>query len=124
MFGAIIVCVTFALIFYGAKLILRSGKKYGQDLYTEKLSDLKWKRKREKILERDNYTCQYCGSHNNLQVHHKYYMKYPNGSYADPWDYPDDKLITLCETCHKEWHKKYKVKTYYGKWGVHYNENP
>lgn len=124
MFGVIIVCVTFALIFYGAKFILLSGKKYGQDSYTEKLSDLRWKRKREKILERDNYTCQYCGSHNNLQVHHKYYMKYPNGNYVDPWDYPDDKLITLCESCHNKWHRRYKVKTYYRKWGEHYDLNP
>lgn len=92
-------------------LIHRSGKTATHQsrtptdegtLYEAALNDNRWRRKRKKILERDNYTCQYCGSHNNLQVHHKYYMRYPDGKYADPWDYPDEKLITLCETCHKK----------------------
>ena len=92
--------------------------------YEAALNDDRWRRKREKILERDHHTCQYCGSHKDLQVHHKYYMRYPDGKFADPWDYPDEKLITLCETCHKKWHRKHKMKVYYRKWGVHYYENP
>ena len=88
--------------------------------YERKLSDPRWKMKREKILDRDGHKCQWCGRTDHLQVHHKYYMKYPDGRFAEPWDYPDDKLITLCEDCHRKWHQKYPVKTYYRKWDVHY----
>lgn len=35
-----------------------------------------------------------------LNVHHKYYV---NG--LNPWDYPDEDLITLCEECHKKRHQ-------------------
>ena len=93
---------------------------FDRDAYSMLLQDSRWKNKREKILTRDNYTCQWCGRRDNLQVHHKYYMKYPDGKMAEPWDYPDDKLITLCSRCHKRWHKKHKIKTYYRKFGEHY----
>lgn len=54
---------------------------------------------RKNVLERDDYTCQICGSKENLEVHHiKEYSKYPklrtclsNG-------------ITLCKSCHKKIH--------------------
>lgn len=88
--------------------------------YNELLSDSRWRRKREKILERDNHCCQWCHSRYNLQVHHKAYHKFPNGQKVDPWDYPDRLLITLCNECHKKWHEKYKVHTFYRKWGEHY----
>ncbi len=48
-------------------------------------------------MERDGYTCQSCGdTETTLHVHHLEYYKN-----TDPWDYPDDRLITLCEFCHK-----------------------
>lgn len=63
--------------------------------YQEKLQDPRWKEKRLEILNRDNFTCQMCGSENKqLQVHHKYYKK------SEPWDYYNDALITLCCDCH------------------------
>ena len=89
-------------------------------VYEQKLADPRWRQKRSRIVERDHYTCQWCGSHENLQVHHKYYMRYPDGKMADLWDYPDEKLITLCENCHRKWHEKHKANVYYRKWGVHY----
>lgn len=57
----------------------------------------------KKVLERDNYTCQNCGSKEKLNVHH---IK----NYAD---FPDLRTkvsngVTLCESCHKEIHKKRK----------------
>lgn len=79
-----------------------------------------WYNKRNKILNRDNYRCRWCGSIHDLQVHHKYYNKYPNEKMADPWDYPDNALITLCDNCHIKYHNKYKVKTYYRKFYLHY----
>lgn len=48
-------------------------------------------------MERDNFTCQHCGSkEKELQVHHKAYKKG-----LKPWEYPDDMLITLCSDCHE-----------------------
>lgn len=74
--------------------------------YAEKLKDPKWQKKRLSIFERDNWTCQGCGRNDlSLVIHHKDYL--PG---ADPWDYPDEFLITLCETCHdKENQRLYAV---------------
>ena len=63
--------------------------------YAEKLKDPRWQKKRLKILERDNFTCQKCGASKiELQVHHKKYND-------NPWDTPNDSLITLCKYCHE-----------------------
>jgi HNH endonuclease len=65
--------------------------------YSEKLKDPRWQKKRLEIMERDKFTCQYC-QHDDLTltVHHKMYDKK-----LEPWEYPDNMLITLCESCHK-----------------------
>jgi 5-methylcytosine-specific restriction endonuclease McrA len=89
--------------------------------YNELLKTPEWKNKRDKILKRDNYTCRHCGKTDTiLQVHHKYYHKYPNGTRPKPWDYPDEALITLCDNCHKRVHQTTKIKTYYRKKYLHY----
>ena len=93
-----------------------------KDSYREDLNDERWKRKREKILKRDGYKCRWCGSIDDLQVHHKYYNKYPDGSRVRAWDYPDDALIVLCRDCHKKYHKNHKSPIYYRKGGVHYEK--
>jgi hypothetical protein len=54
-----------------------------------------WKAIRKEVLERDNYTCQECGSKSNLHVHH---IKYLYHSKA-----PED-CITLCYKCHADKH--------------------
>ena len=41
---------------------------------------------------------------NGLHVHHTYYQLGKN-----PWEYPDDALITLCWYCHEELHKNTQV---------------
>ena len=49
-------------------------------------------------MQRDNFTCQIClDTQETLQVHHKSYDKDKKA-----WEYGNDRLITLCETCHKE----------------------
>lgn len=88
--------------------------------YEDLLKCKEWREKREKILNRDNNKCVYCGEVHNLQVHHKYYSKYPNGFRVYPWNYPDDALITLCDRCHKKVHNKKKTKTYYRKYSDNY----
>jgi hypothetical protein len=64
--------------------------------YQEKLQDPKWKEKREAIISRDKM-CVFCGSVFGLQVHHSYYI-----AKRAVWDYPDDSLVTTCDSCHKE----------------------
>src|SRR5690349_11709786 len=65
--------------------------------YSEKLKDPRWQKKRNGILERDNYQCQRCGdTKSTLHVDHRIYR-----SKHDPWDYEDRELQTLCETCHQ-----------------------
>lgn len=92
-----------------------------QDLsYEDLLKTEEWREKRQKILNRDNNKCVYCGKTHNLQVHHKYYSKYPNGFRVYPWNYPDDALITLCDECHKKVHSKKKIKTYYRSYSDNY----
>jgi hypothetical protein len=67
--------------------------------YSKLLRHPFWQRKKNAILERDNYQCRHCFEMlQNLQVHHLYYG--PAGSM--PWEVPDDALITLCELCHEK----------------------
>lgn len=105
-------------------IIIRFLIKYSissQDLsYEDLLKTEEWREKRQKILNRDNNKCVYCGKTHNLQVHHKYYSKYPNGFRVYPWNYPYDALITLCDECHKKVHNKKKIKTYYRSYSDNY----
>lgn len=70
--------------------------------YAELLKDPRWQKKRLEIMQRDNFTCQLCGSkEKHLNVHHLYY----NG-YKEPWEYENDAMITVCDECHKLEHEK------------------
>jgi DNA polymerase III delta prime subunit len=63
--------------------------------YLEKLKDPRWQKKRLAILNRDNFTCQYCfDTESTLHVHH---VKYSN----NPWDIDDKYLLSLCFDCHQ-----------------------
>ena len=65
--------------------------------YAEKFKDPKWQNTRLRILERDKFRCFQCfNKEKTLHIHHRVYK--PN---ADPWDYNDKALITLCEDCHE-----------------------
>lgn len=67
-----------------------------KESYSEKLKNPKWQKLRLKILERDNWTCQNCfDAESTLHVHHKIYEYGKN-----PWEYPSNNFITLCEECH------------------------
>ena len=91
----------------------KQKEKPNLSTYDLLLQDERWHNKRNTILERDKHRCVKCGKTTTLQVHHKYYNKYPDGKKVNPWDYPNDALITLCDECHKEVHKTKKIKTYY-----------
>lgn len=56
-----------------------------------------WQRLKNRVLERDNYTCQICGEKSGLmQVHHITYKNCRGKAYNAPMG----DLITLCECCH------------------------
>ncbi|MBD1431104.1 MULTISPECIES: HNH endonuclease [Sphingobacterium] len=79
--------------------------------YGEKLFDPRWIAKRKHILNRDQFKCVHCKrSEVKLHVHHRQYhiIKRLN-VHADPWDYADNLLITLCESCHSKGHRLYEV---------------
>jgi 5-methylcytosine-specific restriction endonuclease McrA len=52
---------------------------------------------RQRVLQRDGWQCQFCGSRQNLEVHHQQYRSHSG---------EDTKanLITLCENCHSLTH--------------------
>lgn len=75
------------------------------DEYKKLLRSPKWKRKRKVILKRDGGKCTVCGSPNNLVVHHTYYLN----NYPDPWKYPNKSLLTLCESCHRDFHEHHET---------------
>jgi len=56
---------------------------------------------REIVFERDNWTCQKCGSTEDLQCHHILPVKLEPIESADV-----DNCITLCKKCHKEVHQQ------------------
>ena len=81
--------------------------------YLELLTRPEWKAKRIIILARDNNRCCNCTATAHLQVHHRqYHIKSQTGDYAKPWEYRNKYLITLCEECHRQGHKLYKVPVY------------
>ena len=69
--------------------------------YAQKLKDPRWQRKRLEVFQQADWQCQLCGDDKQtLHVHHSRY----DG--REPWDYPISMLISLCEDCHNQHHKK------------------
>jgi 5-methylcytosine-specific restriction endonuclease McrA len=63
--------------------------------YGERLRDPRWQKRRLEIMQRDDFACQICfDGESPLNVHHRWYE-------GDPWDAPDEALVTLCEECHE-----------------------
>lgn len=66
--------------------------------YSNKLKSPHWQKMRLKVMQRDKFTCKLCkDTETTLNVHHKYYEQG-----KEPWEYPMNALVTLCEHCHKE----------------------
>ena len=73
----------------------------GRNEYISRNSPEYFKFKQD-VLSRDDYTCQCCGSKENLEVHHKYAMNQHNSLGATV-----SNGIVLCEKCHKNYHHNY-----------------
>ena len=55
-----------------------------------------------RVLERDNWRCQACGSMQNLEVHH---IQFRSHSGSDL----EQNLVTLCTSCHTLSHGQRKI---------------
>jgi len=67
--------------------------------YSEKLRSPKWQVKRLMIMNRDLFACRWCGDTEEPQaVHHTEYIG------SEPWETPNEYLITLCQSCHCDVH--------------------
>ena len=125
----IIIIAIFFGIFLKAYIALdERGLKKDKDIerrekfekYRRLLKDGRWLKRRQDILNRDGHKCVKCGSSSRLQVHHKFYEKFPNGEMVDPWDYPDYVMETLCEDCHRKAHRR-NMNVYIRRFGEHYS---
>lgn len=59
-----------------------------------------WQKRRLEVMQYRDFTCQVCGdTSETLNVHHKAYIKG-----RKVWEYENDQLECLCETCHKTAH--------------------
>ncbi|KLT65282.1 hypothetical protein AB669_13705 [Pedobacter sp. BMA] len=82
--------------------------------YGALLFDRRWKDKRAIILSRDNNRCIICKQDISLEVHHRqYHYITSQKKFKVPWDYSDNLLITLCNSCHQRGHSKFKVPIIY-----------
>jgi hypothetical protein len=72
--------------------------------YKEQLKSPKWQKKRLEVLSLRGFKCENCANEEKqLHVHHRFYLK---GRKA--WEYDNDVLQVLCETCHENEHKPKK----------------
>jgi 5-methylcytosine-specific restriction endonuclease McrA len=62
-----------------------------------RLDPLAYERLRQRVLRRDGFRCQSCGTMSNLQIHHKQFR-------SQSGDDSEDNLITLCSACHASTH--------------------
>ena len=52
----------------------------------------------QKVLQRDSWRCQACGTTSNLEVHHQQHR-------GQSGDDAEQNLITLCAACHESVHR-------------------
>lgn len=74
--------------------------------YGEQLKHPNWQRRRLERLQSAGWRCAECGdADSELHVHHERYI---HGRMA--WEYDDELLTVLCESCHSEHHGKAAVR--------------
>jgi len=79
------------------KLILSYELAWRTDEDKKFMKRVEWKQIRKKILERDDYICQYCG------VQRKTFMQI-NHIDGNPKDHSAENLEVICSACHKITH--------------------
>jgi len=71
----------------------RKKKKKNFDLKREYRESLDYRIWRRSVFERDNYTCQYCSTKEQLSIHHIDFNKFNNKK---------SNLITACMSCNSK----------------------
>ena len=69
--------------------------------YSNYLKSREWSIKRKKKLNLAKNRCQVCYSPNNLDVHHRTYVRFKHELMSD--------LTVLCRRCHALFHKRMKL---------------
>jgi hypothetical protein len=73
------------------------NEKQAFTLYSEQYKDPRWQKKRLEIMQRSNYSCEWCGNtKKQLSIHHGYYK--PKTAV---WEYDNSTLHCLCQSCHE-----------------------
>ena len=65
-----------------------------------RLDPISYETLRQRVLRRDGWRCQSCGTMSNLEVHHKEFRSHAG-------DDSELNLITLCTGCHAQTHRKW-----------------
>lgn len=68
--------------------------------YIEKLKNPLWQKKRLEIFQRDGFRCTSMGCFEDGKTLHVHHLDYISG--REPWDYPNEYFMTLCEDCHND----------------------
>jgi len=87
----------------GKKFLQIRGEKHpnwkgGKQRDRDRIEYKKW---REAVFERDNYTCQFCGQRGYLEAHHK--MRW--GIFKEE-RFNINNGVTLCRACHRKLHNR------------------
>ena len=64
-----------------------------------RLQDREYDELRARVLRRDGWRCQFCGSMTNLEVHHQTFRSHSGPDH-------EGNLITLCAGCHSAEHRR------------------
>lgn len=89
----------FVLAWIGFKTAPSKNYNSRKEWYrNEYLHSKHWRKTRNRALARSNFSCQQCGSHQRLQVHHL--------TYAHIGHELDSDLKVLCNNCHRKVHWK------------------
>jgi 5-methylcytosine-specific restriction endonuclease McrA len=66
-----------------------------------RLAECEYQELRKRVLRRDGWRCQSCGSMTNLEVHHHQFRSHSGED-------QEGNLITLCNSCHSAEHDQDK----------------
>lgn len=79
----------------GKTLVLRYELAWRTEEDKRFMKSKKWKRIRTSILDRDNFTCRYCGATPERQFLHINHID------GNPKDHTEENLEVICAACHK-----------------------
>ena len=84
-------------VYASLKEVQKGPEKLNRNMPRLKLSQEEYELLRHRVLERDGWRCQICGSSADLQVHHQQFRsKFGNDELNN--------LISLCARCHRSQH--------------------